>query len=258
MSEIYKRIRERREALGMTQDELAKKMGYKSRSSINKIESGDNDIPQSKVEAFAKALETTTLYLMGYDVPMERDSESVLPPLALTEGNKKMGWEDNTGVIDMTTGERMKARRKELHIPIENIAAALGVSIATVYRYENGDIEKVPGAMLEPLSKVLRTTPAYLMGWEDNTAKNDHLAFLIQKAISSPTKGVVMGFGKNGQKIITLDPEAAQKLDEICKETENAGILLGLRQTEDAFIELDESEYETLKGMLEVIRKNKK
>lgn len=185
MSEIYKRIRERREALGMTQDELAKKMGYKSRSSINKIESGDNDIPQSKVEAFAKALETTTLYLMGYDVPMERDSESVLPPLALTEGNKKMGW-------------------------------------------------------------------------EDNTAKNDHLAFLIQKAISSPTKGVVMGFGKNGQKIITLDPEAAQKLDEICKETENAGILLGLRQTEDAFIELDESEYETLKGMLEVIRKNKK
>ena len=38
--ELYKRIRKRREELGMSQEELAKKMGYKSRSSINKIEMG--------------------------------------------------------------------------------------------------------------------------------------------------------------------------------------------------------------------------
>lgn len=67
MSVIYKKIKERREKLGMSQDELAKKMGYKSRSSINKIETGENDIPQSKVEAFAKALETTTAYLLGLE-----------------------------------------------------------------------------------------------------------------------------------------------------------------------------------------------
>lgn len=64
----------------------------------------------------------------------------------------------------------MKTRRKELGIPVDEIAAALGVSIATVYRYENGEIEKVPGSVLEPLAKVLRTTPAYLMGWEDSKA----------------------------------------------------------------------------------------
>lgn len=65
----------------------------------------------------------------------------------------------------MTTGERMKMRRKELGIPVEYIANSLGVSVATIYRYENGDIEKVPGTVLEPLSKILQVSPAYLMGW---------------------------------------------------------------------------------------------
>lgn len=63
--ELYKRIRQRREELGMTQDELANLMGYKSRSSINKIELGKSDIPQSKIKAFATALKTTPEFLMG-------------------------------------------------------------------------------------------------------------------------------------------------------------------------------------------------
>ncbi len=66
MIELYKRIRQRREALAMSQDDLAKKLGYKSRSSINKIELGENDIPQSKITAFAKALDTTPTWLMGW------------------------------------------------------------------------------------------------------------------------------------------------------------------------------------------------
>lgn len=74
MSEIYKRIKARREELNLSQDELAKRMGYKSRSSIAKIESGENDIPQSKVEAFAKALFTTPSYLMGYSETSEETS----------------------------------------------------------------------------------------------------------------------------------------------------------------------------------------
>ena len=67
MSDIYARIRARREELNLSQEELAKRMGYKSRSSINKIEMGENDIPQSKVEAFARALNTTPAYLMGWE-----------------------------------------------------------------------------------------------------------------------------------------------------------------------------------------------
>jgi len=64
---ICERILNSREILGLSQDELAKKLGYKSRSSINKIEKGENDIPISKVIAFAEALNTTPEYLMGWN-----------------------------------------------------------------------------------------------------------------------------------------------------------------------------------------------
>ena len=64
-TDIGKRIRFQRESLRITQEELAKKLGYKNKSSIAKIEIGENDIPQSKVVAFANALNTTVAYLMG-------------------------------------------------------------------------------------------------------------------------------------------------------------------------------------------------
>lgn len=66
MSTVGNNILNRRKALGMTQEELAKRMGYKSKSTINKIELGINDIPQSKVIRFAEVLETTPEYLMGW------------------------------------------------------------------------------------------------------------------------------------------------------------------------------------------------
>lgn len=66
MSHIGKRIRKRREELGMTQEELANKLNYKSKTTIAKIENGTNDIVQSKVVEFASALETTPSYLMGW------------------------------------------------------------------------------------------------------------------------------------------------------------------------------------------------
>lgn len=66
MMDIYKRIRARRKELGISQEELAKRIGYKSRSSINKIEKGENDIPQSKIAVFAQALRTTPEALMGW------------------------------------------------------------------------------------------------------------------------------------------------------------------------------------------------
>ena len=64
---LYDRIRARREELNMSQEELAKRLGYKSRSTIAKIESGENDITQSKIVAFAKALGVKPAYLMGWE-----------------------------------------------------------------------------------------------------------------------------------------------------------------------------------------------
>ena len=67
MSELSRRILQRRLELGLSQEELAQRMGYRSKSSITKLEKGVNDIPQSKVEEFAAALETTPAWLMGLD-----------------------------------------------------------------------------------------------------------------------------------------------------------------------------------------------
>ena len=69
--------------------------------------------------------------------------------------------------------ERIKERRKELHLAAEEVAAALGVSRATVYRYESADIEKLPITIIEPLAKVLKVSPAYLMGWENPSPAAD-------------------------------------------------------------------------------------
>lgn len=75
----------------------------------------------------------------------------------------------------MTTGQRMKIRRKEIGLSAERVAEILGVSPATIYRYENGDIEKVPGDSLVPIAEALHTTPAYLMGWADSPAGTPQL-----------------------------------------------------------------------------------
>lgn len=79
MLKVGERIRIKREELGITQDELAQLTGYKSRSSINKIEKGGNDLPQSKIVAFAKALKTTPSYLMGWEDDKPADTLTVLP-----------------------------------------------------------------------------------------------------------------------------------------------------------------------------------
>ena len=60
-------IRIYREKLGLSQEELAKKLGYKDRSTIAKIEGNVNDITQSKIAAIAEALQTTPAALMGWD-----------------------------------------------------------------------------------------------------------------------------------------------------------------------------------------------
>lgn len=91
MSTIYERIRARRIELGLTVEELAKKMGYKDKSSISKIENGKADIPQSKVIAFARALNTTTAYLMGIDTAKERSIPAGFQPLPKRDRIPRVG-----------------------------------------------------------------------------------------------------------------------------------------------------------------------
>lgn len=68
----------------------------------------------------------------------------------------------------MTVGSRIREFRKRLGLSVDDVAEKLGKNRATVYRYESDDIENLPAPVLEPLAKVLQTTPAELMGWKEN------------------------------------------------------------------------------------------
>ena len=82
MSELSRRIRHRREELGLSQEELADRMGYRSKSSITKLEKGINDLPQSKLEELAAALHTTSAWLLGLDIPAPPPGFEPLPVMA--------------------------------------------------------------------------------------------------------------------------------------------------------------------------------
>ena len=74
-------IKNRRIQIGMSQDELAQKLGYKSRSSINKIELNKQDLTQSQLERMAIALNVTVGYLLGD----KAESPSTIKELSIDE-----------------------------------------------------------------------------------------------------------------------------------------------------------------------------
>lgn len=86
----------------------------------------------------------------------------------------------------MTKGERIKARREALGLSVGELAARLNKNRATIYRYENGDIEDMPITVLEPLAKALNTTPAYIMGWEEEPLDFESLLNALNQARSRP------------------------------------------------------------------------
>lgn len=85
MIDLYKNIKARREELNMTQSQLAEKAGYADKSMIAKIEKGQIDLAQSKIQIIASALETTPKMLMGWN-----DSAPVQRPVLLYSDEKKL------------------------------------------------------------------------------------------------------------------------------------------------------------------------
>lgn len=78
---IGDRIAARRKQLGLTQEELAKRMGYKSKAAISKIETNVNDITQSTVVKFAEVLDTSINYLMGWEYSAPPAGFQSMPPM---------------------------------------------------------------------------------------------------------------------------------------------------------------------------------
>ena len=81
-TDLSSRIRQRREQLSLSQEELAARMGYRSKSSITKLEKGINDLPRAKLEELAAALDTTPAWLMGLvDLPFPPPGFEPLPEM---------------------------------------------------------------------------------------------------------------------------------------------------------------------------------
>lgn len=91
----------------------------------------------------------------------------------------------------MTIGERIKRRREELGISVEDIAKKLGKHRATIYRYESNEISTLPTDVLIPLSVALDTTPAHLMGWGDSPNTLAPSPTLTDNFITFPVIGEV-------------------------------------------------------------------
>ena len=103
---LYDRIRELRVARKMSQDDLAKAMGYKDRSMITKIESGKVDISQKKIMAFARVLGTTPSYLMGWtedhpDDPLQNNQPHTEEARILAKGIDKLPLEQREQALNV-------------------------------------------------------------------------------------------------------------------------------------------------------------
>ncbi|WP_339071876.1 helix-turn-helix transcriptional regulator [Fusobacterium animalis] len=107
------RVKQKRENMGLSQEELADKMGYKSKTSIHKIEQGITDLPLSKVEELAKVLNVTTSYLMGWESKKEEKENDVFSQLTDEELAKLEKFKNMSTVMFMNEGNDISDKDKE-------------------------------------------------------------------------------------------------------------------------------------------------
>lgn len=102
----------------------------------------------------------------------------------------------------MRTGERIKQRRIELGYTVDQLAKILNKNRATIYRYENGDIENLPTSILTPLAKALNTTPADLVGWSDTISRTSTAPIIPEEGFIPKYKKVpLLGTTAAGEPI---------------------------------------------------------
>lgn len=93
-------------------------------------------------------------------------------------------------VIEKSLNNKLKKRRKELNLTMKDVAAAVGVSEGTVSRWESGNIANMGRDKIYALSKVLKMSPAEIMGIDDNNdnSKKDIDMRRIERARNNMTQ----------------------------------------------------------------------
>jgi HTH-type transcriptional regulator, cell division transcriptional repressor len=97
------------------------------------------------------------------------------------------------GGDNVEVSDRIRNRRAELHLTLYDIAEKVGVSEATVQRYESGKIKNIRQDKIAKLSAALQITPAELLGWgEENISAGDtgeHDGKKVYKICREPSFG---------------------------------------------------------------------
>lgn len=82
----------------------------------------------------------------------------------------------------MTIGERIRKRREQLHFGLTELADKVNISKQALYKYENDIVTNIPSNKIEELAKALQTTPAYLMGWDEEILPTDTILPVFDQA----------------------------------------------------------------------------
>ncbi len=148
LKEMGLRIRQKRIELNITQEELAKRVGYTSRSSINKIELGLVNLPQSKIISISDALNVSTSYIMG------------IPKF-------KIGTRLNKNIA-----HNIRHHREQANLTQEQFADMLGVDQKTVALIESGE-EALSEEMLFMICDALQLIPCNIMPTDEEELSQD-------------------------------------------------------------------------------------
>jgi len=111
---LGEKVKLKREELNLSQEELAEKMNYKSKTSIHKIEVGITDLPLSKVKELAAVLKTTPAYLMGWEEDKSQEKENnIFSKLTAEELAKLEKFKNMSTVMFMNEGNDISEEDKE-------------------------------------------------------------------------------------------------------------------------------------------------
>lgn len=128
----------------------------------------------------------------------------------------------------MNTGQRIKKIRLEKNLTLEEIAKKIGVSKATVQRYESGVIANIPQENIEKIAEAMDISPSYLMGW----SKHPKLQNL--KDMGKTVRIPVVGSIRAGSPTEAIDLEDYDRFEEIFVSDMKGSVCVGLKISGDS------------------------
>ena len=124
---------------------------------------------------------------------------------------------DTRGVTKRTIGEKIKLLREEAKLSQGELAEKANTTKQNIYKYEKGIITNIPSDRIELIANALSTTPAYLMGWNDEDSSDalvnddEELTEYLEELKTRPELRMIFSLTKNATK---KDVEKAAKIIE--------------------------------------------